>query len=71
MKYRCYLKARPVFPYIANVEAKNKTAAARMFLEDIKGYRNARTSVSTVNSFEITDKKAELSGIRIIDGDPK
>lgn len=65
MKFKCYLKARPVFPYIAIVDAKNKTHAARLFLDDIKDYRNARSSVGTVGAVEL-GKKESTNGWRMI-----
>lgn len=62
--YVCSLKARPVFPYIALTQAKNKTAAARMFLKYIKDMRNARTSIGSVLVQEVTEKFASSSMIR-------
>ncbi len=64
--YRCMLKTRQVHPYIAVAIARNKTAAANMFLKHIKGYRLARKSVGAVRVDEVTEKAAKGYGQKIL-----
>ena len=66
--YVCTLKARSVFPYIAQTQAKNKTAAARIFIKYLNSgkFLNARKSIGTVRATEVSQKHAGQCGVIII-----